>query len=266
MAKIEDQRIVIDCTCEVQLQQTIIDAVYLALKLEKEICFFGNYLNTSEKEHLQQRTAFYANFVKKDIPSLPVSVLLLEGKLNKLVKELGEKYNTILYCYSGAMDNRLLEAFYRSGFPFYFSKKQVSNSNQFSKILIPVDFRNSSKDSALWGSYLGRFCNAEIKLLVANEKNTEDQDLVASNTESISRLFNQFSFPWSSVLGNSSSWGIHKEAVKNEEPFDLIIFAGSLNVTLVDKITGTFEKRLVNLSEKSVLLINPQRELYLICS
>ena len=124
MAKIEDQRIVIDCTCEVQLQQTIIDAVYLALKLEKEICFFGNYLNTSEKEHLQQRTAFYANFVKKDIPSLPVSVLLLEGKLNKLVKELGEKYNTILYCYSGAMDNRLLEAFYRSGFPFYFSKKQ----------------------------------------------------------------------------------------------------------------------------------------------
>jgi hypothetical protein len=181
--------------------------------------FFWELLNNSEKEKLQQRTAFYANFVKKDIPSLPVFGTFTRREIEQFSKRPGREIQHYLYTATAEL---WITACSKHSTALVFhsilARKKTSKGNQFSKVLIPVDFRNSSKDSALWGSYLGRFCNAEIKLLVASEKNTEDRALVASNTESISRLFTQFSFPWSSDFGKSSSWGIHKEAVKNEEP------------------------------------------------
>jgi hypothetical protein len=47
----------------------------------------------------------------------------------------------------------------------------------------------------------------------------------------------------------------------------LVIFTGSLNVTLADRIIGTFEMRMIKKSKNTpVLLINPQKEMYVLCS
>lgn len=266
MAKIEDQRILIWCNLEENLQKTIVDAVYLAIKLEKEVCFFANYTQDKEHNRLSVQLSLYADMVKKDVPDCKVSTLLLKGKLPDLMKELGEKYNAVLFCTGGKMTNNILSAFYRSGFPFYFSDEKQKGESHFKKIIIPIDFRNSTKDSTLWGSYLGRFNQSEIVLLKANEKDSQQKKQVDAIVAFVKKFYSQFFFNFWIADGRSSSWGIHKEAIMQAGDFDLVIFTGSLNVTWLDRLIGPFEKRLVNLSEKPVLLINPQKEMYVLCT
>ena len=266
MAKSEDQRILVWCNSTENIQQTIFDAAIFALTLRKELCFFANYTSKKEEDIFKERINSFAATTKDDIPQMEVSTLMLEGKLHSMMKELGEKYNAIMLCSGGKFSSKLLKAFYRSGFPFYFSRKGNSLNNRLHNILIPVDFRNSTKDSVLWGSYLGRFNQSEITLLCAKDNDGEFYQKVAGIRQSTEKLYRQFSFKYRFMNGKSGSWKIHSEAVQNASKFDLLIFTGSLNTTLPDQIIGPFEKRMVNkCREASVLVINPQLEMYMVC-
>ncbi|HNW51484.1 MAG TPA: hypothetical protein PKH79_10400 [Prolixibacteraceae bacterium] len=267
MAKIEDQRILIWCNEEENLRQTLIDAVYFALKLEKEVCLFAHYKKEKEKKELENRISVYANIIQQDIPQLSVATLLLPGELEDIIGELGEKFNCIMLCFGGNLTTPLLKAFYQSGFPFYFSRGNAQSGNRFKRILIPIDFRNNTKDATLWGSYLGRFNQSEIELLKANDKDPDLKDKVETIVSFVKKFYNQFKFNYWMNNGEKSSWGIHEEAVTKSYAYDLLIFTGSLNVSLADQIVGPFEKRLVKKSTITpVLLINPQKEMYVLCT
>jgi hypothetical protein len=237
------------------------------VKLEKKICLFANYSSKEEKIKFNRCINNYATTIKKDLPDLEVSTLLFEGKLEKHIGILAKKYNAILFCCYGPMNQSLLKAFYRSSIPFFFSKEQSIKTHRFKNILIPIDFRNSTKDATLWGSYMGRFNQSDIFLHTANDnKNTDSHRKVEKTIAFVNKFYNQFHFNFQFQQGKSSSWGIHSEANNIADQFDLLIFTGSLNVTLIDRILGPFEKRIINKTKTSILLINPQEELYLICN
>jgi hypothetical protein len=266
MARIENQRLLVWCNTEEHLKATVFDAVVFALKLELEICFFANAHSEKEKTLLQQRIQLYAELVKKDIPALSVSTLLLEGKLVNLMPELVAKYNSVLLFCGNKMTSYLMKAFYQSGFPFFFSKKENTLAPAFKHVLIPIDYRKTSKEAALWGSYTGRFLNADITLLKAHETDAEQKNKVDTHAAFVKRLYGQFLFTFRIEQGKSNSWGIHQEASKMAEEFDLLIFAGSSNVSVLDQLLEPFEKRLVNSSLKTpILLLNPQKELCILC-
>jgi hypothetical protein len=266
MAKIDDQRILVWCNSDENLQQTIIDAVYFALKLEKEVCLFAHYKTEKEKTKLLSRITAFANIVKKDIPQLNVTTLLLTGNLVNLIRDLGEKYNTIMLCFGGNLSYQLLKAFYKSGFPFYFSRKKNQAGGKFKKIIIPIDFRNNTKDATLWGSYFGRFNQSEIVLLKASDKDPELKQKVDSIIAFVKKFYNQFIFNYWVNNSEKNSWAIHLEAVNKSVDYDLLIFTGSLNVSLADQIIGPFEKRMIKKSLTPVLLINPQKEMFVLCT
>lgn len=267
MAKIEDQRILVWCNRSNPIKNCIIDAVYLAIQLEKEICIFANYTSEKEKIEYQKLVHVYAETVKKDLPNLDVSKLVLEGEMIDLVRELGEKYNVIMLCCNDKIDNHLLKIFYRSSFPFFFSKKDDVSDNKFKKVLIPIDFRNSTKDATLWGSYMGRFNQSEIVLYTANDKKDQDLNSKVNNIVAfVKRFYGQFFFNFWFQEGKTGSWGIHEDAAKEAHQFDLFIFTGSFNVSSADWIIGPFEKRIINKLNTSALLINPQKEMYVLCN
>lgn len=266
MAKSEDQRILVWCNSTENIQQTIFDAAIFALTLRKGLCFFANYTSKKEEAIFKERINSFAATTKEDIPQMEVSTLILEGKLHNMMKELGEKYNAIMLCSGGKFGGKLLKAFYRSGFPFFFSRKSSSLNNRLRNILIPIDFRNSTKDSVLWGSYLGRFNQSEITLLCAKDNDGELHQKVAGIKQSAEKLYRQFSFKYRFQNGKVGSWKIHNEAVRDSSKYDLLIFTGSLNTTLPDQIIGPFEKRMVNkCKDTPVLVINPQLEMFMVC-
>lgn len=267
MAKIEDQRILVWCNNQQNLIRAVFDAALLSLKLEKELCLFANFSKRDECKELTDRVNNLAAIVKNEIPKLEVTVLVLEGKLLDLIKPLGESYNTILLCFACKMNYKLLKAFYRARFPFFFAKNDGMKANPFQKVLIPVDFRESTKDALLWGSYLGRLNQSDVILLKASDKYDSDlQAKVNRSVESTQKLYQKLAFNYQIENGKVGSWRIHAEAMKKSEAFDLMIFSGSLNVTPLDYVLGPFEKRIINNSKCPVILINPQKEMYLICS
>lgn len=267
MALIEDQRIVVWCNKTKNIKACIIDAVYFSLKLEKELCIFANYNSEKERKIYQAKVKAYADTIKKDVPQLDVSRLVLKGKMKHIIRELGNTYNVVLLCCDCVLTNSMLKLLFRSSFPFYFSKKLDTQEGKFKRILIPIDFRNNTKDSTLWGSYLGRFNESEIILHTANDKKDKElHDRVNNLIAFVKKFYGQFLFNFWFQEGNAGSWEIHEDAAKQAQQYDLFIFTGSLNVSLLDWILGPFEKRIVNKISTSVLLINPQQEMYVLCN
>lgn len=266
MAKIEDQRILVWCNNVSNLKHTLIDAAYLAAKLEKELCLFACFTNHKHEDQYYARTKALAQTVKAEMPGIAVTSLVIEGKLQNLVSLLAQEYNVILICFGCKMDQNILKAFYRAKFPFFFSKEHKISTKLFEKVIVPVDFRESTKNAALWGSYLGRFNNSEICLLCANDKSDSTlSSKVLQSVNSITKLYEQFKFRYSIANGKKGSWGIHREALNLSDAFDLLIFAGSFNVSLIDQVFGPFEKRFTNKSSMPVMLINPQKEMHVLC-
>jgi hypothetical protein len=256
MAKIENQRILIWCNCEKEFHTTLINAANMALTLEKELCFFANYQTKKQEEYLQSKIKQYSVLVKKDIPQLLVSTLILQGKLWDLCTILGEKYNTIMLCCGPSLNKNILKAFYKSRFPFYFTHNTKANNK---KILIPVDERSGTKESILWGSYFGRFAKHEITLF------TPKKHAETTTIDFADKLYQQFSFSYHIRRHNSNNFNIHQQAIKKSYLFDMLIFTGSFNVTLLDFLIGTFEQRIINKKQCPILLINPQKEMYVLC-
>jgi hypothetical protein len=266
MARIEDQRILVWCNKEKNLLHAILDAALLSGQLEKELCLFANYNTQKQQAQYETKLKGIAHNIKAQIPSINVSTLLLKGKLHELIPLLGEEYNCVMLCFGCKVNLRLLKAFYRSGFPFYFAKENTNPNNRLQKVIIPVDFRSATKDAILWGSYLGRFNRSEVVLLEANDKSDNAlKRQVAQNISSAKNLYVQFLFNYWIETGSTGSWGIHREAMHKASGFDLLVFTGSLNVTPPDYLIGPFEKRIINRCTKPVLLINPQKEMYLLC-
>ncbi|HPR31057.1 MAG TPA: hypothetical protein PLK12_03135 [Prolixibacteraceae bacterium] len=268
MARIADQRIIVWCNSENHLSQTLIEAIHMAQVFEKELCLFAHFRRTRQKHVLEQKLSGMLEVLKKKFPETEMSVLLLKGKLHTLMEKLGDPYNTILFCAGNRLTPSLLKAFYRSGFPFYFSKNAPDKPrNRFANILIPIDFRNSTKEATLWGSYFGRFNNSEIYLLPASDRDPELKQKVDGLTGFIKKFYSSFLFHYRFIQTNTSSWNIHNEAARMASDYSLLIFTGSLNVSLIDLLTGPFEKRIVNkISDCPVLLVNPQKEMYVLCS
>ena len=230
------------------------------------MCLFSNYINLKEKRRYYNRIKKYAETIKKDIPDLEISTLLLKGKLSELMNELGEKYNSILLCCGNKATNYLLKAFYKSGFPFLFSKTTQIHDHRFKKIIIPVDYRNNTKDSTLWGSYLGRFNQSELILNIANDSNQELKVKVTNIVAFVKKFYSQFTFNYWFENGQNGSNGIHKESINKKEHFDLLIFTGSIAVSPIEKIFGPFEKKIINNTSLPVILINPQKDMYVLCN
>jgi hypothetical protein len=260
------QKICLWCNRADELETASLYALYIALFLGKEICFFSNYQTKKQKDLFESRINKLIWILKSHLSQLPYSVLIKKGRLKDLVLSLTEEHESILFCLPGKMSFPLLNAFYKSRTPFLFTKGTDPISNRFQKLVIPVDFRASAKDAALWGSYFGRMNQSAIILVEPDENERELREKVRENLDSILSLYQKFSFLFRLDKGKVSSWRIHQHTLNGLQPSDLFVAAGSYNVSLPDYLIGPFEMRLVNRSKKvPVLLINPRHEVCVLC-
>lgn len=262
----DKQKIMVWCNRTENLETTSRYAIYIASFLKKEVCFFANYRSTREKKRLRDRINSLQNQLTESLITCRHSMLLLGGKLDHLITELADQYESVLFCCPGKITFSLLRAFYKSRTPFLFARTEKPLEYGFRRLLIPVDFRESVKDAALWGSYFGRLNGSEIVLV---EPTDTDRDLwpkVVENLDAITRLYQKFNFPFHIEKSTASSWSVHGAGLKLATSSDLLVFTGSFNVSLPDYLIGPFERRLVNRAKDvPVLLVNPRHEMCVIC-
>jgi len=265
MPCIEEQRILVWCNSR-KLKKVIPEAVFMAIKLNKEICLLGTHTSLPKKQELNNKIKAFGKTIKSNFPDLTVSTLILEGELKIHMKKLADEFNSILLCCDDTINREMKNAFYRSNFPFLIAKNTTKRNELYPNVIVPINHNKKVKDSSLWGSYMGRFNDSNLLLLIANEKRKKNQEFVKQTSCFIDRFYQQFKFQFKFVDGILSGKNIQQETNQHILPGDLIIYTLSRRPWPFKKrINDEFDSAIIK-SETSVLIINPLKDMYILCN
>lgn len=238
-------------------QQLLQSASNLALQLQKTfgvLCF----VDTDEQVLVRE------NELKKIIPYAQISVR--NSKPNLLSQTCDELDASFLFLQiednnSKSIRNSL-NACRDLRIPYILFKDSFS-SLYVLKVILPIGFLEEELEKAQFASAFGRFCNAEIIMLLADDYGTK----AATNAEKMKMLFDKFSFQYRLEKATKDSFKVEREAIQvaKKEQAGLIIVSASRDYGLDDLLFGPKEFHVVKKSPIPILLVNPRGDLYALC-
>lgn len=269
MSEKKEQKIVVIISFTPADKNLILNGIKLASVFRKELClvYRMNYKNPKQSEIFKQKLVEYTVPLKKEIPTLKTSVLLLKENIRELPDVLADDYETILLIADAGQFKKFSKAVTESPVPFLFIHSE-SPISAFKNIVLPIDLRKENSDSALWSSWFGRFNQSEIIAIAANEKSRDSQKQVARNVTLAKKLYLKFSVDHKMFKGRKSSLQNSFEALEFalSENADLLILLGSSVITPLDWLIGLPERKIIkNAGNLPVLLVNPRRDNYILC-
>lgn len=131
------------------------------------------------------------------------------------------------------------------------------------KVLVPVSFLIEEIEKAQFAAAFGRFCNAAVCLLTANDFGSKAR----VNAQKISSVLDKFGLKYHQQTGRKDSFKIEYDAIAKagEENYKLIIASASREYGPDDIFFGPKELHLIRKSTVPVMLINPRGDLYTLC-
>lgn len=131
------------------------------------------------------------------------------------------------------------------------------------KVILPIGFLEEEMEKAQFASAFGRFCNTEIKMLLANDYGSK----AAANATKMKDLFDKFKFSYNLEKATKDSFKVEIESIQvaENEQAGMIIVSASRDYGLDDIIFGPKEYKVVKKSPIPILLINPRGDLYALC-
>lgn len=269
MSEKKEQKIVVFTTLTPSDKTLILNGINLASVFKKELClvYRMKYKDSKKSKTFKQKLVEYTIPIKREIPTLKTSVLLLKKKLREAPDILADDHEAILFIADAGQFNKFSKAVTESPVPFLFVHSETSLSS-FKTIVLPIDLRKENSDSALWTSWFGRFNQSEIIAIAANEKNKESQKEVARNVTLAKKLYLKFNVTHKMFKGRKSSLQNSYEALEFaiSEKADLLVLLGSSVITPLDWLIGLPERKIIRNAENlPVLLVNPRRDNYILC-
>lgn len=247
----------------------ILNGIKLASIFNKELCLLYNYPVKRKKQHHEFRKSLqeYSAVVKKDVPNLKVSTLLLNESKGNLPDVLAEKFECIMLVANAVNFSQYSKCLSESPVPFLFVHPN-SQIMEFDQLVQPMDLRKENSDCSLWCSYFGRFNKAEIVVVAANDKSKEGKYNISKNAELTRKLYKKFNIKHKLYKGNRSSFRVSFEALDLALASDcnLLVILGSSAVTPVDYLIGLPERKIIKQAGKlPVMVINPRRDNFILC-
>lgn len=247
----------------------ILNGIKLASMFKKELCLVYNYAPKEKSKHHEFKSILenYLQPVKREIPQLKTSVLLMSKKTLMLPVTLADDYEAIIIVANSNDFKLYSRSVTESPVPFLFVHPE-SDISDFNKVVIPVDLRGQISDSVVWSSYFGRFNNAEFIAVAATEKGKDEQRQVTKNVVLTKKLYEKFNLKHKIYKGEKSSWRNAFEALDfaASSGCNLFILLGSSAVTPLDYLVGLPERKIIKqANDLPVLYINPRRDNYVLC-
>lgn len=146
--------------------------------------------------------------------------------------------------------------------PYCFFKDSFTHLD-LTKVLVPVGFLEEELEKTQFAAAFGRFCSAEICILLANDYGSK----AATNAQKMRTLFDKFEFKHSLEKASKDSFKVDSEAVgvAERENVGMIIVSASRDYGLDDIIFGPKEQKVIQKSSVPILLVNPRGDLYALC-
>lgn len=268
MANISAQKIVVVCDFSERMKAVILHGVRLADILKKELCLIAIWKSKNQQIYFQEKLKNTTRTIKQNVPEMQVSSLLLRNSLRDNIEKLTWDYDAILVVLHQADIKSGLKAFRESSIAFLFVNGDSPDFLGYKSVLVPIDFRKASKETALWASFLGRFNRSIIHLVYAHETDKHLAANLNKNLNFIQKFLTNLHVDYQSIAGKSSSWGICKETIANVRPLkgDVMVFAGSTYISLIDLLIGLPERKIIRKAgDLPILIINPRKEICVMC-
>jgi len=146
--------------------------------------------------------------------------------------------------------------------PYLFYKDSFG-SLDLKKVILPIGFLEEELEKAQFAAAFGRFCNSEIKMLLANDYGSK----AATNAAKMKDLFDKFDFKYKLEKAIKDSFKVEAESIQvaEKEQAGMIIVSASRDYGLDDILFGPKEYHVVKKSNVPVLLVNPRGDLYALC-
>lgn len=268
MAGNTEQKIIVICDFSPQMREVMVHGIRLAQILNKELCLTASWSRKEQKPDIQDRLIGATESIRQSFPDLRISSLLIKNSLNNNIDKLVWEYDAVLVILHKALLKSALKALRESSIAFLFVQGDSPDFLGYKNVLVPIDYRKATKDTALWASFLGRFNRSQVHMVYARETDKEQASLIQTNLNFLKKFLSNLNVAHHLVAGTASSWGINGETVSLKEKLqgDVLVMAGSASISLLDLLIGLPEKRIIRKAgELPVLIINPRKEICMMC-
>ena len=232
-------------------------AFYLSSKLDKKlgvVCFLPDI----------QQVEIYSLLDKLNLPT--ENIFILSEKETSLVDFCEKEEVSFLFIQQENISRKSIQKVLNNcrelRIPYLFFKTDFDVLD-LKKVLVPVGFLVEEYEKAQFASAFGRFCNAEIILLQANDYGTK----AATTIEKMKSLFDKFTLKYTVEKAQKDSFKVDNEAIQKaqNEILDVVIISASREYGLDDIIFGSKELQLIKKTTVPVLIVNPREDLYTLC-
>lgn len=240
----------------------------LASKFRKELLLLSLASSLEELKTMEEMLQHYLRSDRPNIPGIRISSTVLIRPGRNLARILADDMEAIMLVAAARHFRMFSGHLRRSPVPFMFLHSTQEIHPEFKRIIIPVDMRRQMKDALLWSLFFGRNNQSEVIAVGANDRSKEGRHQVNSHLNALKRLFIKSGVPHKIYKGARSSLSIQQEAFETAPALgaDLMILLGSSYVTLLDRILGLPEEKIIRKAGNlPVLVVNPRRETYLVC-
>lgn len=268
MSNTSEQKIVVICDFSERMKEVIVHGVRLAGILNKEVCLTAIWKNKDHRAAIQEKLINATQIIKQNAPQMRVSSLLIRNSLLDNLGKLTWDYDAVLIVLHQADINSGLKAFRESSIAFIFVKGDSPDFLNYKNVLVPLDCRKASKETALWASFFGRFNHSQVQVVYACETDKEQAVNMIKNLNFIKKFLSNLNVTHKLIAGKSSSWGICSETIANARALkgDVMVFSGSAYISMIDLLIGLPEKRIIRKAgELPILIINPRKEICVMC-
>ncbi len=248
----------------------ILNGLKIASLFHKELCLLYNFPQKEKKhyEKFKNQLTQYSLPVKNTVPGLKVSTLLLSESVANLPGQLSDDFEAVFMVAPSSQFSKYSKAVSESPIPFLFVDETRETVPEFKNLVLPIDLRKETSDSALWSSYFGRFNGTEILVVAANDKDRNNQTQVAKNVVLSKKLFQKFHIPHKIFRGQKSSLRNAFEALElaHSANADFLTILSSSTITPLDLLVGLPERKIIKKAGAlPVMVINPRRDNYILC-
>ncbi len=269
MAEHKEQKIMVFTELDQNDQGLIRHGIKLAFVFKKELCLVYNLAKPKSKKapHAKQQIVAYANLVKKEIPALRVSTMVLSEHRSLLPNVLAERHEGIILVANALNFRKYTAMLSESPVPMLFVHPQ-STIDSYKQLVQTLDLRKENSDASLWCSYFGRFNTAEVVIVAASDKTKEAKQAIAKNVLLTKKLYEKFNIQHKVYKGTGSSFRNAYEALELAlaSNCDLFVMLGSSGITPLDYLVGLPERKIMKRAGKlPVMIINPRRDNYILC-
>ncbi len=268
MTNLSEQKIIVCCDFTESMDDAVAHGARIAGIFGKELCLFHPVVSGEKKgkQEAQKKLGKVIRNLKDRGSDLPISSLTLNGDLIDSVEQLAEDYDGIMIVVTTDNIREKLTALRQSSVPFLFIHGTSEKYLQYDRIMLPVGDSGVAKNTALWATYFGRFNQADIEILVAEEKNEEQQKLIKTNLKAIMELLSNLNLSVRSKRREKSSSDLYNEAVTNGlKEHNLVIIPGR-EISKTDDLFVFPEVKMIEAAgELPVLCVNPNRDMYILC-